>query len=143
VALPSWATMAGPWQMPPTVTRDGTSKLKRMRERGSSRRSSPSRLRKIGWTQEALIFTVPVQAVQPVQPKIKTGRKEAPLPLRAKDSRRPYARYKICQKGRTGGPRWTEPITVGISHVQRRTRDWTGYATIGPCASAALSAKGT
>ena len=40
--------------------------------------------------------------------------------LRAEDRRRLKAHYKICQKGRTRWPRWTDPITAGISRVHPR-----------------------
>ena len=43
-------------------------------------------------------FALPVQAVQPVQPKIDTNRKVAPLPRRGGLSP-PNFRYGICQKG--------------------------------------------
>jgi len=82
--------------------------------------SNLSGLRMLGWTQEVPDFLMPVQPVQPVQPKIKAGRKEASLPLHAVDRRRLNARNKICQKGWAGRPSWTQPITVGMSHVQRR-----------------------
>src|SRR5947199_2468564 len=68
-------------------------------ESGLSRPSTVSTVRMLGWTQEVPDFPAPVQAVQPVQPKLKVVEKEA-LPTPAVEGPLPlHSYYRFAKKG--------------------------------------------